>query len=270
VSFNTSSIVSSLVSAGLIAIVSIILYAVVKGIITRVAKRKLKKDNGNTGRFHTLSSLLTSVAGYVIFFIAIVAILNEFGVNTSAIIASAGIVGLAIGFGAQGLVSDVVTGFFVLVEDQVNVGEYVTVGNYSGIVEETGLRLLKIRDFNGDLHFIPNREIGSLTNHSRGNKQALVDISISYDSDIDEAIQVLQAKCDELKEQLPQIVEGPNVLGVQNLGASDVVIRILARTQNGEQWAVERELRKGLKAALDQAGIEIPFPHQTVIHKKEA
>ncbi|PTX53061.1 mechanosensitive ion channel-like protein [Melghirimyces profundicolus] len=117
-------------------------------------------------------------------------VLNEFGVNTSAILASAGILGLAIGFGAQGLVSDTVTGFFVLVEDQVNVGEYVTLGGYSGVVEETGLRLMKLRGFNGDLHFIPNREIASLTNHSRGNMQALVDISISYDSDIDQAVRV--------------------------------------------------------------------------------
>src|SRR5699024_6278502 len=164
--------------------------------INRMVEHKLKNQDENNARFNTLSSLLKSIAGYVLFFVALVMILGEFGVNTSAIIASAGIIGLAIGFGAQGLVSDIVTGFFILTENQVNVGEYVTIGGSSGVVEETGLRLMKVRAVSGDLHFIPNREISSLTNHSRGNMQALVDIRIAYDSDVNQAIQILKKRCD--------------------------------------------------------------------------
>ena len=151
-----------------------------------------------------------------------------------------------------------VTGFFVLLENQVNVGEYVTVNNFSGVVEETGLRVIKLRGFNGDLHFIPNREISSLTNHSRGNMQALVDLTIAYKENVDEVIRVLQEGCDRIGDKISGIIEGPNVLGVQSVGTSDMVIRVLAKTKNGEQWKVERELRKELKKALDEAGINLP------------
>ncbi|OYD07127.1 mechanosensitive ion channel family protein [Paludifilum halophilum] len=259
-----------LITSGIIIVIAFIVYGVLKGIVSRIVEQRMKKQTDTPApRIDTMKSLLTSVIGYAIFFITLVAILDQFGVNPTGIIASAGILGLAIGFGAQGLVSDVVTGFFVLVENQVNVGEYVTINGYSGVVEETGLRVIKVRGFNGDLHYIPNREIGSLTNHSRGNMQALVDIGIAYNENVDQAVRVLQEKCDQVKEQLPSIVEGPNVLGVQHLGSSDVVIRILAKTENGEQWAVERTLRKELKEALDTAGVEIPFPTQTLVHKNE-
>lgn len=254
--WDMSRFLSPVITAVIIAVVAVVIYGLAKGLVSRLIDRSGKFNKQQAYRNNTIKSMLTSIIGYVIFFIAVVAILGEFNVDTSAIIASAGILGLAIGFGAQGLVSDVVTGFFVVLEDQVNVDEYVTVAGYSGIVEEVGFRMLKIRDFGGDLHFIPNREIGSLTNHSRGNMRALVDISISYEDNVDEVIRVLQAKCDEIRDEMPEIIEGPDVIGVQSLGASDVVIRVIARTVNMEQWRVERELRKGLKEALDKAGID--------------
>ncbi|MDR6226695.1 mechanosensitive ion channel family protein [Desmospora profundinema] len=256
-----------LATASIIAVTAIIVYAIVKNVIARLVETRIRNREAAEPRIDTLKTLLSSLTGYVIFFIAFVAILREFDVDTTGILASAGILGLAIGFGAQGLVSDIVTGFFVLLENQVNVGEYVTINGYSGIVEETGLRCIKVRGMNGDLHYIPNREIGALTNHSRGNMQALVDIGIAYESNVDEAIQVMQKACDRLAQDMPQIVEGPNVLGVQSLENSDMVIRILAKTENGEQWAVERALRKELKKALDEAGIEIPYPHRTIVQK---
>jgi small-conductance mechanosensitive channel len=256
------------VTASIIAVAAIIVYAMVKSVIARLVEARIHHEAAEP-RIDTLKTLLSSLSGYVLFFIAFVAILREFNVDTTGILASAGILGLAIGFGAQGLVSDVVTGFFVLLEDQVNVGEYVTINGYSGIVEETGLRCIKIRGLNGDLHFIPNREISALTNHSRGNMRALVDISIAYESNVDQAIQVMQQACDRLAQEMPQIVEGPNVLGVQQLGSSDMVIRVLAKTENGKQWEVERAIRKELKKALDQAGIQIPYSHRTIVHKQE-
>jgi len=227
-----------------------------------------KKDRISPGRSKTLLSLAENIFSYVLIFIFAVTVLQIFGIKATAILAGAGVIGLAVGFGAQGLVSDVVTGFFILLERQIDVGDYVTAGNYSGIVEQIGLKTTQIRGFDGTLHYLPNREITSLSNHSRGNMRALVDIGISYNDNIDEAITVLQEACDRIAEKNKAIVEGPNVIGVQTLGSSDVVLRIIAKTENMEQWAVERQLRKALKEALEAGGIEIPFPHQVLIQKQ--
>ncbi|MGV3466438.1 MAG: mechanosensitive ion channel family protein, partial [Heyndrickxia sp.] len=172
--------------------------------------------------------------------------------KVTALLAGAGIVGLAIGFGAQGLVSDVVTGFFLLLERQVEVDDYVTTGSFSGVVEQVGLRTTKLRSMDGTLHFIPNRLITSLSNHSRGNMQALVDIKISDNPNIDDAINVIQKACDTIKLYDEDIVEGPNVLGVQSFSSSDVVLRVIAKTKNGKQTDVERKLKKIIKETLDE------------------
>lgn len=265
-----------LVAVGIIFLkflVIIIVYAIVKSlgtkIISRLFDRAMKREGLTPGRAKTLEKLTINIFTYaLIFFLIIMVLENVFDVRTTAILAGAGIVGLAIGFGAQGIVSDVVTGFFLLLEKQVDVDDYVTTAGFSGIVEEVGLRTTKIRDFDGSLHYVPNREISNLTNHSRGNMRALVDIGISYDDNIDFAIQVMQNVCDQVAAEDEAIIEGPNVVGVQGLGDSDVVIRIIAKTENMQQWAVERKLRKTIKEALDANGIDIPFPHQVYIDKK--
>ena len=250
----------------------IIAFLVVKAIgnkvIRKMFNRLQERDNISNGRALTLQSLTLNIFSYVLIFIFIVMIFEVFNYNVSALIAGAGVVGLAIGFGAQGLVSDVVTGFFLLLEKQIDVGDYVTVAGFDGIVEQVGLRTTQIRGFDGTLHYVPNREITNVSNHSRGNMRALVDIGISYNDDIDKAIAVLQDICEKLAAEDENIVEGPNVLGVQALGSSDVVIRVLAKTKNMEQWAVERKLRKAIKEAFDTNGIEIPYPHQVNVEKK--
>ncbi|BCB03176.1 mechanosensitive ion channel family protein [Bacillus sp. KH172YL63] len=247
----------------------VIVKATANRVIERIFDKYKQRNDVSEGRAQTLQGLSKNIVGYVLIFVFFVTILQIFGIEVTAILAGAGIVGLAVGFGAQGLVSDVVTGFFILLEKQVDVGDYVTTASFSGIVEEVGLRTTHIRGFDGTLHYVPNREITSISNHSRGNMRALVDIGISYDDDIDKAMAVLQQACDSIAQEDDNIVEGPNVLGVQTLGSSDVVLRVLCRTKNMEQWGVERKLRKALKEALDQNGIEIPFPHQVYIEKKE-
>jgi moderate conductance mechanosensitive channel len=250
-----------------------IVYLIVKGIGNRIIERAFsryeQRENVSSGRAQTLQHLSKNILGYLLLFILIVTVLQIINIDVTAILAGAGIIGLAIGFGAQGLVSDVVTGFFLLLERQIDVSDYVTTGSFSGIVESVGLRTTQIRGFDGTLHFVPNREITSLSNHSRGNMRALVDIGISYDDNIDNAIAVIQNTCDKIAAEDENIVEGPNVVGVQTLGTSDVVLRILAKTKNMEQWAVERKLRKAVKETLDANNIEIPFPHQVYIEKKE-
>ncbi|WP_433749287.1 mechanosensitive ion channel family protein [Falsibacillus pallidus] len=248
-----------------------IVYLIVKAfgnkVITTGFTQYKNRNNVSESRAHTLESLTKNIFSYILIFVFFVTVLQVFNIQVTAILAGAGIVGLAIGFGAQGLVSDFVTGFFILLERQVEVGDYVTTGSFSGIVENVGIRTTHIRGFDGTLHFVPNREITSLSNHSRGNMRALVDIGISYEDDIDKAITVLQELCDNIAAEDPNIVDGPNVLGVQSLGSSDVVLRIIAKTANGEQWGVERKLRKAIKESLDANGIDIPYPHQVNVEK---
>lgn len=262
-------VTTSILQFIIILIVFFIVRAVGKKLIQKGFQRVIDRDQISKGRARTLEGLSINILSYVLIFIVAVMIFEIFGYDPTALIAGAGVVGLAIGFGAQGLVSDVVTGFFLLLEKQFDVDDYVTTAGFSGIVEEVGLKTSKIRGFDGTLHYIPNRQITNLSNHSRGNMRALVDIGISYNDDIDKAITVLQAACDQFATQNDAVKDGPNVLGVQTLGASDVVIRIIAKTENMSQWAVERDLRKALKEALDQNGIEIPFPHQVFIQKSE-
>lgn len=247
----------------------VILYFIVKSIGTRAIRKVFnrKQEEMTLGRAKTLESITQNIFTYFLLFIFAGFIFSIFQFDITTLLAGAGIVGLAIGFGAQGLVSDVVTGFFILLEQQIDVGDYVTVAGKDGVVEEVGLRTTKLRGMDGTLHFVPNREITNVSNHSRGNMRALVDIGISYDDDIDKATQILQQVCERIAAEDENIVEGPDVIGVQTFGASEVVLRVIGKTKNGEQWAVERNLRKAIKEAFDQNGIEIPFPHQVHINK---
>lgn len=240
---------------------------------TRLAIKQFFEGHENNfkenRRLQTLKVLLQSVLTYVIFFLAGLMVLQVFNVNTSAILASAGILGLAVGFGAQNLVRDVIGGFFVLFEDQFRVGDYVETAGVVGTVEEIGLRTCKIRKWTGELHIVPNGEIKQVTNYNRGMMQALVTVGIAYEEDIDRAIEVLNAECDKAYREIEAIVDLPQVQGVTELGDSSVNIRAIAPTLAGEQWAVERELRRRFKYALDQAGIEIPYPRRVVYQHEE-
>lgn len=232
-------------------------------------KQKNFKYKIEERKSNTLAVILKSVAKYVIYFIGFIPILEEFGIKTTSILATAGIGGLAIGFGAQNLVKDIITGFFILFEDQFSVGDYIKVGEFEGIVEAMGIRVTKIRDFSGALHIIPNGNIQTVTNRTRGAMRAWVDVGIAYEEDIDKAISVLNNISKEIAKNNSNIVEGPTVLGVSNLGESDVVLSVIAKTKPMEQWAVERELRKKIKEAFDREGIEIPYPRRVIIKGEE-
>ncbi|ABR46272.1 MscS Mechanosensitive ion channel [Alkaliphilus metalliredigens QYMF] len=243
-----------------------ILYSITNQIFQQQKSLKLNTD---LPRMETLNGLIKSLIKYGIYFIAITTIISFFGVKVTGLIATAGIGGLAIGFGAQNLVRDVITGFFILFENQFSIGHYIEVNGVSGIVEEMAMRITKVRDFNGDLHIIPNGQIQKLTNKSTGKMRAWVDISIAYEEDIDRAIEVLTTKSEQLRMENANIVEGPTVLGVTGLGNSDVVISIMAKTVPMEQWAIERLMRKTFKQAFDEVGIEIPYPRRVIISQNE-
>ena len=238
--------------------------------VTQVFSKKLMKGGLiDNRRAETMASLLKNVITYTVFFLAGLMILQVFGVNTSAILASAGILGLAIGFGAQSLVKDIISGFFILFEDQFAVGDYVEAGGVEGVVEENGLRICKIRSWTGQLHIIPNGEIKKVTNFNRGHMMAVVTVGIAYEEDIDRTIEVLKKECETAKEDIPALLEVPEVQGVTALADFSVNIRTAARTVPGEQWAIQRELLRRFKNALDREGIEIPYPRRVVTYREE-
>lgn len=218
-------------------------------------------------RAKTLAALLTSVLRYAVSAVAMLTILGLFigPQNISAVLGAAGIAGLAIGFGAQNLVRDVIGGFFLLYEDQYQVGEHVIIGDVEGLVEEIGLRVTQVRDFAGNLHFIPNGTITQVANRSRGNQRVMFGVDIAYEEDVDRAVKVLEETLRAAAADLPAVVEGPTVLGVSALAESGVTITVWAKTVPGEQWAVEREFRRRIKQAFDRAGIEIPYPRRVMV-----
>ncbi|WP_430786244.1 mechanosensitive ion channel family protein [Virgibacillus flavescens] len=251
---------------GLLILAFIIFVPIGKKIVEKTIQRAGKNEKLSPGRVKTLEKLIVNVFSYAMIFVFFVMLFAIFAIPVAPLLAGAGIIGLAIGFGAQGLVSDVVTGFFILLERQMEIDDYVTSGGYDGIVEEVGLRTTKIRSFDGTLNFVPNRLLEGVANHSRGNMRALVDIGISYDDNIDKAITVLERVCAEFQLD-ERFKDGPNPIGVQGLGSSDVVLRVVGQTENGLQWACERDMRKQIKIAFDEAGIEIPYPHQVNVDK---
>ncbi|MGF2618418.1 mechanosensitive ion channel family protein [Rossellomorea vietnamensis] len=217
----------------------------------------------------TLSKLLENVLTYVVYFIAITMVLTNLGVEIGALLAGAGIVGLAVGFGAQNLVRDIITGFFIIFEDQFSVGDFIRVGALEGNVEEIGLRTTKIKNWTGELHIIPNGNIAEVTNFSIHNSIAVVDVSIAYEENIEEAERVISELLQTMPQKYEELVTPPDLLGVQTLGASDVVMRIVAECIPMQHWAMARNIRKDVKLVLDKHGIEIPFPRMVMYNRQE-
>lgn len=263
------TILGKLIKIALIFLLVKIGIKIFNTIIDKSMERKSRLKFGvDEKKANTLAAILKNLSKYVFYFIGLVPALELFGIKTTSILATAGIGGLAIGFGAQSLVKDVITGFFILFEDQFSVGDYVKVEGYEGIVEEMGLRVTKIRGFSGELYIIPNSNIQIVTNGTKGAMRSLVEVSISYEEDIDKAMKVLEKICKELKDTEKSIVEGPTVLGVSKLGEYDIVLTIVAKTDAMEQWRIERILRKRIKEEFDNENIEIPYPKRVVIEKK--
>lgn len=263
--FTNFNLANLLISAGLILLKLLLIfciYFVIKKIsllfISKLFDSYMKKHTISTGRASTLESLTKNILSYILMFVLAVTVLQTFGIDATAILAGAGIVGLAVGFGAQGLVSDIVTGFFLLLEKQLDVGDSITTSTFSGTVEQVGLRTTQLRSPDGTLHFIPNREIKILSNHSRGDMQALVDVIISNDNDIPYCLQILQDVCDTIRKESDVITDGPNVIGIQTFASTSLTIRIIAKTINNEQWGIERLLRQKIQETLEEKRIKLP------------
>jgi small conductance mechanosensitive channel len=220
-----------------------------------------------TKKKKTLIPLVNTTVKIAAAFIGGIVVLDQLGVNTRPILAGAGIVGLAVGFGAQTLVKDVINGLFILLQDLISVGDVAVFGDKGGLVEAVGLRTVTLRDLAGSVHVIPNSSIETVTNMTKGYSRYVFDVGVAYREDVDEVMEVLREIGEEMQkdpEYKKDIREPLEILGVDRFDDSAVIIKARITTKPIRQWAVGREFNRRMKKAFDQRGIEIPFPHQTI------
>lgn len=240
--------------------------SVMKNRITSIITGADKINAIEEKRLTTLHKLFKSIVSYALYFIAIITCLDIVGVKVTAILAGAGIVSLAVAFGAQSIVQDLMSGLFILLENQYAVGEYIKIGTVVGKVEEIGMKTTKLSTYNGEIMVIPNGKISELVNYSRRAQRANVDVGIAYEEDIDQATIALERACQQINEQFGQILdEQAHVLGVVDLADSAVTIRCTFTAYEWQQAVIERALRKTVKDTLDAQGIEISYPKLQLI-----
>ncbi|OFW78930.1 MAG: hypothetical protein A2201_07530 [Alicyclobacillus sp. RIFOXYA1_FULL_53_8] len=206
----------------------------------------------------TLESLLDNLTRYSIYFIFGLMVLQAIGLKITTLLAGAGIAGVALGFGAQSLIKDILTGFFILFEDQYGVGDLVKINNFTGTVQGIGLRLTRIQAWTGEVEVIPNGQILQVTNYSRTNSLAVIDVGVGYHTNLDEAIEILRRVMSEVKAETDVIVGDVQILGVQSLRQSDILLRVTAECLPTQQYGVQRRAQQKIKQAFDEAGIEFP------------
>jgi small conductance mechanosensitive channel len=227
-----------------------------------------RTEPGEIGRVDTLARVFRNLAGVVILLVAGMLILGELGISVAPILATAGVAGIAIGFGAQSLVKDYFSGVFLLLDDQIRQGDVVEISGKGGLVEEVTLRYVRLRDFEGHVHFVPNGDIGVVTNRTREFATAVIEVGIGYRADPDEAFAIMREVAKAMRAEPSwgeRITDDIEIIGVEKWGDSAVILRARLRVVPPiQQWNVRREFLKRLKKAYDEAGIEIPFPQLTV------
>jgi moderate conductance mechanosensitive channel len=235
------------------------------------ANRDLIGTTRRVQRAKTMGDLLKSVVTGVLVAVIGTMMLSEVGVNIAPIIASAGILGLALGFGAQSLVKDYLAGIFMIFEDQFGVGDVINVGEANGTVEAVSLRVTRVRDINGTVWYVRNGEILRVGNMSQNWARAVIDVGVGYGEDLERVKRVLREIAHDLWEDedfTDRIIEEPEITGVETLAADSVTVRVMVKTLPMEQWGVARELRQRIKARFDYEGIEIPFAQRVVWHRE--
>ena len=258
-----------------IPIVLIVILAWIARKILKIVIKRFEKSLEQEGvvtservkRAKTLSGIISTSISAIIYAVALMMFITECGVNIAPLIAGAGIAGLAIGFGAQSLVKDVISGFFLIMEDQIRVGDVANVAGVGGLVESINLRTTRLRDLEGKVHIIPNGSIVVATNLTKDWSRALVEIGVAYKENVDNVISVLKEVGEELRNDpafKEVILEPMTVQGLNSFGDSSINIRLFFKTLPIKQWDVAREFRKRVKKAFDEKGIEIPFPHRTI------
>jgi small conductance mechanosensitive channel len=260
------------------SVLHLLLIAFIAWLLMQAARRLIRlflgtvsnhPDDERRRRIETLGRAFNHIAASVIALVAGMIMLDEIGISVQPLLATAGVAGLAIGFGAQSLIKDYFGGFFLLVEDQLRQGDLVEIAGKAGQVESITLRHVRLRDYEGNVHYVPNGIITTVTNRSRGHAFAVFDLSIAYEADIDSAFDVMRATARRMREDAslaPSIIGDLELSGVDRLADSSVVVRGRMKTRPAEQQAIRREYLRRIKLAFEQAGIGIPFP-QLVVHQ---
>ncbi|WP_019914546.1 mechanosensitive ion channel domain-containing protein [Paenibacillus sp. HW567] len=243
--------------SGLRILVIFILTRVIIKVVSKVIDRSMERETGgrllsNNRRFSTVGGLLKNVVTFICNFVMILLVLSEFNVNLGPLLAGAGVVGLAIGFGAQSLVKDVITGFFIIFEDQFAVGDVIQTGTYKGTVEMIGLRTTRLLSSTGEVHIIPNGTIINVTNYSLANALAVVDVPVKIERGLEATLSLIGEALVGIEDRNPNVIAYPNILGIQSMSTSEYVIRVAANCLPNARDAAERQIQSDIKLALEK------------------
>lgn len=251
----------------IIIVLTIIALRFIDGIVDKVfdiSRMESKKAQ-------TLRKLIKSIARYAIYFISALTILINLGFDPLPVLAGAGVLGLAVGFGAQNLIRDVISGFFMIFEGQLEVGDYVEInGQIRGTVEEVGLRITKIREFNQRLHYLANGNINQVTNYNRDQMRAIVNVTVPYESDLSQVNEALVEVCSNINEKFaPSLIQEPEIMGITTMDASGVTFTLTALSEPDQFWALERGIRKETILVLHKYGIDFAYPRSVIYHAED-
>ena len=276
VSFSWETIIKTGLRLTIILVIAWISMKLLQKFLKRLETRLLKKSrkegepaSESEKRVETIIRLLKQGAMLALWLTASLVILKELGVDVAPIIASAGIVGLAVGFGAQNLVRDIISGFFIILENQIRVGDVATINGTGGLVEEINFRTIVLRDLSGTVHIFPTGTITTLSNLTNEWSAYILEVGVAYKEDTDKVVEILKEVGGTLMQDEvfgPLMLQEPEIFGVDKFGDSAVIIKGRIKTKPVRQWMVGREYLRRLKYAFDENGIEIPFPHRTVYY----
>lgn len=251
------------ISPILIVIFSFIIYFIISKIIKDIFNLKIKRINNRKRK--TLSTFFINILRYLIIIIAVLMILGVYGINTTSIVASLGVVSVVLGLALQDMVKDFVSGISMVLEDTYNVGDWVTINDFDGEVISLGMKTTRVKGYSGDVLVINNGSITQVINHSISNSLAIVDVTVAYDSDIEKVEKVLNDLCSKLSNELVNLKGKVQLLGIEDLNSSSVIFRITAEVKAETHYQTQREIKKQIKLEFDKNKITIPY-HQVVIH----
>lgn len=261
-SIDWANILGLFISKGLslffLLLVFVILKRLARHLLNRTFKKQIMTKHVSQNRYTTIYKITENGLNYIFFFFLIYGVLSILGVPIATLLAGAGIAGLAIGLGAQEFISDIVNGFFIILESQFDVGDHVIIGEINGTVVTIGLRTTQIKSFDGIQHFLPNHTITIISNLSRNDMRALIDISLFPNTDFDKVATVIKAVNDRIVPQHPEIVKGPNIIGILDKGNGMIAYRVIFYTLNGEQYLIQNLFLESYMNALMEAGVNIP------------
>ncbi len=264
------AILARLVAVAVTLLLAFAAYGILGQLVERVLRRAAGADEpSGTQRVHTLAPLLKNLALYALSFVVGIVVLQEVGVDVRALAVSAGVLGLAVGFGAQSLIKDVITGFFILFEGLVRVGDVIEVGGHTGVVEAIGLRVTRLRLFNGAQRIVPNGDLTQFANYNRGWARAVVDVGVTYDTDVRRALEALERVGRDWATETGLGLDAPVAQGIVRFGETEVGLRLSVKVMPAGRADAESDLRRRIKEAFDRDGLELAAPQRAIYLKPQ-